>query len=365
MSNGTDPNEGIEHIQIIPGSEHPWNAAVGPEAMNLLGHLGLPQQTAESLRNEAVSILSRGVPPIVPEGQETGLVVGYVQSGKTMSFTTVSALARDNGYPIVIVIAGTSVPLTEQSRRRLRADLRLEIRTDRQWRHFHNPRTDNQDHVRIATALADWRDADVPPEERCTVLITVMKHHGYLNHLTHTLGQVDLTGIPVLIVDDEADQAGLNNLINEGEESTTYQRLCALKSAIPHHTFLQYTATPQGPLLINLIDVLSPNFAVTLTPGPDYTGGRDFFLNEASLIREIPPDDLPTRNNPLHMPPRVAVARPPPVLPRRGVGHHSWSRPQQPVYDGASFSANCRASRLLRLGVQCSRCLAAPARQSQ
>ena len=97
------------------------------------------------------------------------------------------------------------------------------------------------------------------------------------------LQQVNLNGLPVLIVDDEADQAGLNNLINQGQESTTYQHLCTLKNIVPHHTFLQYTATPQGPLLINLIDVLSPSFAVTLTPGPDYTGGRDFFLGPAPL----------------------------------------------------------------------------------
>ena len=46
----------------------------------------------------------------------TGLVVGNVQSGKTTSFTTVAALARDNGYRMVIVIAGTSENLFFQNR---------------------------------------------------------------------------------------------------------------------------------------------------------------------------------------------------------------------------------------------------------
>jgi hypothetical protein len=36
----------------------------------------------------------------------TGLVVGYVQSGKTLSFTAVTALARDNRFQLVIIIAG-------------------------------------------------------------------------------------------------------------------------------------------------------------------------------------------------------------------------------------------------------------------
>jgi hypothetical protein len=83
-----------------------------------------------------------------------------------------------------------------------------------------------------------------------------MKNHRHLTNLIAVLNQLNLRGIPVLIFDDEADQAGLNNLINQGEESTTYHELRMLKEAVPHHTFLQYTATPQGPLLINLIDVL-------------------------------------------------------------------------------------------------------------
>jgi len=72
---------------------------------------------------------------------------------------------------------------------------------------------------------------------------------------------------------------------------------------VPHHTFLQYTATPQGPLLINLIDVLSPAFAATLTPGLDYAGGRHFFLTDQPLVREIPPADIPSNTNVLEEPP--------------------------------------------------------------
>jgi Z1 domain-containing protein len=291
-----------EQIEVV-GHNGGWNVVLGNETRSLLEHLGLPTETAIVVRDEAASVLSRCVAPNEGSGQETGLVVGYVQSGKTMSFTTATALARDNGFAIVIVIAGTSIPLTEQSRERLRRDLRIDRRDDRCWRHLHNPRVDNRDHASIEMTLADWRDSDVPQRERSSVLITVMKNHRHLDNLTEVLRQVDLRGIPVLIFDDEADQAGLNNLVNQGEESTTYQRLLALKQAVPHHTFLQYTATPQGPLLINLIDVLSPAFAATLTPGPDYTGGQHFFLGQQTFVRLISPTDIPSKTNVLHEPP--------------------------------------------------------------
>lgn len=293
-----------EQIEVVGrGEDRPWRPAIGRETLELLGRVQIPEGERPSLRDEAVAILSRCIPPSALGGQQTGLVLGYVQSGKTLSFTTVAALARDSGYPIVIVIAGTSIPLTEQSRQRLRADLDLESRSDRSWRHLHNPRLEDQDHVRIADALEDWRDPEVPDSERCTTLVTVMKHHRHLNNLIDVLRQVALERMPVLIIDDEADQAGLNNLINQGQESTTYGRLRTLKSVIPHHTFLQYTATPQGPLLINLIDILSPGFAQTLTPGADYVGGRDFFLDQRQLLRIIPPDQIPNRDAQLEQPP--------------------------------------------------------------
>src|SRR5438128_1137910 len=97
-----------EQIEIIPDIPQGWNVAVGPETFALLESLGLTQGDT-TVRDEAVSVLRKCVRPTSPGGQETGLVVGYIQSGKTMSFTTVTALARDNGYAIVVVIAGTSV----------------------------------------------------------------------------------------------------------------------------------------------------------------------------------------------------------------------------------------------------------------
>ena len=76
-----------------------------------------------------------------------------------------------------------------------------------------------------------------------------------------------------------------------------------MRAAIPNHTFLQYTATPQAPLLINIIDALSPGFVEVLEPGGEYTGGRAFFDGNLPLVRVIGPQDIPTDDNPLDDPP--------------------------------------------------------------
>src|SRR5262245_35291665 len=116
-----------------------WRPTVGAETLDFLRNV-VPEPSRDGIRDAAVTILAKGIPPAAAPGQETGLVVGYVQSGKTMSFETVAALARDNAFKIVIVVAGTSTPLLEQSTGRLRRDLRLDdAERARHWIPFQNP----------------------------------------------------------------------------------------------------------------------------------------------------------------------------------------------------------------------------------
>lgn len=281
-----------------------WQPVVGPETLKLLENFYTPSLLEKNrIRDEAVSILSKCISPLEPSGKLTGLVIGYVQSGKTMSFTTVTALARDNGFRLVIVIAGTSIPLLTQSTNRLKKDLLIDERNDRQWQHYESRTIKPRDNIKIKNTLADWSDPSVPQGERKTILLTVMKHHGHLQKVYDILETLKLTSVPALVIDDEADQASLNAKVNKGETSTTYQKILSLKDILPHHTFLQYTATPQAPLLINLIDNLSPRFAVVLTPGENYTGGKQFFLEAPQLIKTIPDNEIPSKKEVIFSPP--------------------------------------------------------------
>lgn len=268
-----------------------WQPMVGEETLGFLEGLRLPPADSEGrnrLLREALSVLARCCPPSGGD-RETGLVIGYVQSGKTTSFTTVTALARDNSYRLLIICTGLTVSLFEQSSERLRRDLRLQERSDRQWLFLKNPRPTAEVEQMVETALDEGR----------TVLIPVMKNGRHLDNLSRLLTRLSLRGMPALIVDDEADQASLNNDIRRVPQgqSATYRRILGLRDLVPHHTFLQYTATPQALLLINLIDVLSPGFAEVLTPGPMYTGGRVFFERNMDLVREIPLGDIPSATN--------------------------------------------------------------------
>lgn len=300
MSN--DGNPPPVTVEILPGGINDpaaWDPRPGPET----AQLALPPHGRATIIEEALRTLRRCIPPNVPDGAQTGLVIGYVQSGKTISFTTLAALARDNGYRLIIAITGTSKNLFYQSRQRLIDDLRLVARPGfNPWRHISRPCVADNCHTSIQDTLAEWDDATVPPAERRTVLITVNKNHSRLRHLIDVLSRINLTKTPTIIIDDEGDQAGMNTQVNRGRRSPTYVRLLDLMGCLPHHSYLQYTATPQAPLLINIVDILSPSFAELLTPGEGYVGGADFFDPQARLVRVIPQQQIPPQNPPLNAP---------------------------------------------------------------
>jgi hypothetical protein len=264
---------------------------------------------AQSVLHESLCILGRCMPPTEPSGRETGLVVGYVQSGKTMSFETVIALARDNGYCLIIVLAGTKNTLRSQSEDRLKKDLGLVNGSDH-WHHFSNPT--KKVRSQIEGRVDDWRKKN----SRKSLLITVLKHGGHIEKLTEVLGQLSIAQVPALIIDDESDQASLNTNANRirtnrapaTAKSTTYERILGLRDVLPHHSYLQYTATPQANLLLAQTDLLNPSFSELVTPGGGYTGGHAFFKGTAGLTVDIPPADVPTAQAPLKSPPRSLLS---------------------------------------------------------
>lgn len=317
-----------EIIEVIGSNDQRvWNPFVGDETNELLRSKGFanPDRTlnihGQRILDETYRIMQVCGNPHIESSNDTGIIIGYVQSGKTLSFTTLTALARDNNYQIVIIIGGTSVNLLDQSTTRVRKDLRIDSRYgfEQKWTQITNPRT-QEDFDTISNALDQWANPTFPNDRCRTVLITVMKNGSHLRNLTELLGTLNLSGIPTLIIDDEGDQASLNTRarwaaregievedLTENDVSTMYRRITVLRNIFPHHTFLQYTATPQANLFINIMDRLSPNFIKLLTPGEDYTGGIHFFRENPNLIREIPLSNISSPIQPVNEPPEVLL----------------------------------------------------------
>ncbi len=154
--------EVVRELQTELPSGWQWRPQIieGGEAQRLLQRYAerrLPESARDEVMGSALDIIARCVPPNdETDRQETGLVVGYVQSGKTLSFTTVAALACDNRFPLVIVLSGTKTNLYNQTVKRLRRDLDLDESPAGRWRIF-EAQTRNPDlHQQLGDLLEQW-----------------------------------------------------------------------------------------------------------------------------------------------------------------------------------------------------------------
>lgn len=288
---------------------------------------GLSDIEAYNLRASTTDILNHCNAHDANQNPEvTHLVVGYVQSGKTMSFTGVLAMARDNGYRVAIILTGITTNLQEQTFKRLSHDLDVNSDVDN-FSLLNNPSIDEASDIIKALRLSD----------KPLLIIPVLKHKKYISDLASIFRDnkviKEMRSETVLIIDDEADQASLNSFgyknskerdKDEEKKSATYAAIIGLRSVLPGNSYIQYTATPQANLLITTMDLLSPKSHTLLMPGSRYVGGKKFFgLDEnkqlfgGKLIIEIPPEEVFHRKeNVLHEIPKSL---------REGIIMHVWA----------------------------------------
>ena len=164
----------------------------------------MKNEEVSRIKNSTINILSQCVAPHYEEPtyeQNTGLVLGYIQSGKTMSFTSLIALASDNDYKVVIVFAGTTTILLDQTIDRLGEDL-----------------DDKNEYVIIEEAslnsLSRIKRIIKNTKRQRTIILPILKHYKHIERIHDLFGHPDLNlllpNLGVLIIDDEADQASLN-----------------------------------------------------------------------------------------------------------------------------------------------------------
>ncbi len=244
----------------------------------------IPVSSQERLEEETFKIFER-----INFDKETGLVVGYIQSGKTLSFEALTALGRDNDVGITIILAGISTILTDQTFKRIKKDFKPE--ENQSWV-LENTQKAGARTVGLSPGFIDLTkntlDSLHNPDSltKKGILIVSMKNYRHINSIAEKLGDPSLEALMkktnVLIIDDEADQYSLNtnNKKNSGEFSSTYKSILKLREACPRHAYIQYTGTPTGIMLESTFNHLSPDFAENINPGENYVGIESLFWND-------------------------------------------------------------------------------------
>lgn len=285
------------------------------------------------LDESTTSVVERLSDPMRDAGYQTkGLVVGYVQSGKTANFTGVIAKAADAGYRLIIVLAGTLDVLRSQTQRRLDKDLIGRELLDRDyvndaewekfvqhgakpsslgafdWHRLTGPESDYKKLGRAVSALAFERiDGNKPFFDRDNLVhaqarIAVVKKNSKilerllsdLRLLGRTRTGAPLDQIPVLIIDDESDQASINSNkpaseSEEQERTATNRGIVELLHLLPRAQYVGYTATPFANVFVdpnNEEDIFPRDFLVSLPRPEGYMGVADFYDLEGTSSDE-------------------------------------------------------------------------------
>ncbi len=290
-----------------------------------LDHSILPIQVVQAVDKVTDEILGYLGDPLEGDSwRRRGLVMGHVQSGKTTNYSALIAKASDAGYRIIVVLAGLTNSLRYQTQVRLdQAFVGKSSLGDNfvseiypvshvlkgfegdagETRHPFCGTTQNADFsVKTARSVGATEGNFADP-----ILFVTKKNEKVLARLADWLRGLRQGGQlegPMLLIDDEADNASVNTAKDPGVTTRINARIRELLSCSRRSSYVGYTATPFANIFIDpdtedsmLKDDLFPeHFIKSLEPPGNYIGAEKLFSDGGELfeacIREIPGDYL-------------------------------------------------------------------------
>lgn len=239
-----------------------------------------------------------------------GMVIGHVQSGKTMSYTAVINKAIDAGYKLIIILAGLTNSLRTQTQARMNKDLIgkdilegpyeknissqkiIGVGQEDNSKAFAHVATNiMQDFNKVkSTDLLEYDSLDGP------IIIVAKKNVKVLESINKRLSDQNSGGklkkTPVLLIDDESDNASVNTAKPDQNPKAINREIRSMLSNCNQISYLAYTATPMANIFIRPDDIMSPqdkidlfpsDFICSLNPPNNYRGGDFYFENYTAL----------------------------------------------------------------------------------
>ena len=236
--------------------------------------------------------------------QRRGLVLGDVQSGKTANYTAICNKAADTGYRVIIILTGTIENLRKQTQERLDAEF-----SGRESQYLLDPKMEIQNRSvgvgmygqdkQIATFTSVTKDFNIDTLKalglslhtvNTPVLFVMKKNKSVLNNLfrwlkQNNLGQGKVIDLPLLLIDDEADNASVNTKKEDENPTAINDAIRRLLKLFRQATYLGITATPYANIFIDPDsetamhgdDLFPRDFIYSLTPPTNYIGAESLF----------------------------------------------------------------------------------------
>jgi hypothetical protein len=240
-----------------------------------------------------------------------GLVIGHVQSGKTANYTGLIARAADAGYKFIVVIAGIHNNLRKQTQERIDEAFigRSSDPEDRRtigvglepgYPHPATLTNINEDFNKNTATKSGWKINDFSKPIILVIkknVTTLTELHKWLKDL-NARGDGRISDVPMLLIDDEADNASINTNKEDLDPTRTNATIRRILGLFAKSCYVGYTATPFANIFINpdaydndVREELFPRDFIYCLDAPNtYFGAEKVFLNEEtsqSIVRPI------------------------------------------------------------------------------
>ena len=240
----------------------------------------------------------------ISERKKKGLVVGDVQSGKTANYIGLINMACDYGYKIIVLLAGMTDSLRQQTQSRIDEGLIGAISdsigsseityigvTDAEVvkQHYAVPLTNNEnDFVKFVKKNLNATSGDFNKP----IVLVVKKNSSVLEQVCNWLktGTNNITSENILIIDDEADNASVNTKKPDLDPSKINGHIRNLFNNFPIASYVGYTATPFANVFVNpegsddYKDLFPSDFIVLLNAPSNYFGATKVFSYEGEKL---------------------------------------------------------------------------------
>lgn len=249
----------------------------------------------ESLKESTRRIVGYLANPAEPESFPCkGLVVGHVQSGKTANMMGVIARAVDAGYNFVIILAGTTDSLRDQTQQRIENDLIKRTAIGNWLLLTRRNKYDSLGNL-VESGEFQFVNRNITPSRDLIFLAVIKKNQAPLKRLIGDVSEMtplQKARLRALVIDDEADQASPNAGDSDEDPTVINGLIRKLLRELNFVSYVGYTATPFANVLINpfpsatsrqsekedkLDDLYPKDFIVALHTPPDYFGTERLF----------------------------------------------------------------------------------------
>lgn len=277
-------------------------------------HIGLPGPLFEEVTLNGLNILGRCNNPSDWGNDKQGLVMGMVQSGKTVSMLNLMSQGMSTGYNVFILLAGGKESLRIQSQDRIRGGFNLI---------YNGAFYDQQNNITIYSPTDAQGYGSIPgnylsifkpnDNQNPIIVITILKQIDNLKALNNDIlnlkdfckhEKIDFfSRYTTMILDDESDYASMNT--SKQDIKGIHEQLVKLRENLSKSCYVGYTATPQGCLASNPTSTIGyPKDFIWLLetmkqPGDarstlSYMGLNEFFIQyEEFLIKSLSKESWP------------------------------------------------------------------------